>query len=66
MRERVIHFSCCCGRRLTAMIYTKPARLEFMDHGRPLKSKICPTPGCRRDYSRITVEEFKENVFSGY
>lgn len=64
MREQTINFSCRCGRRLTAVIYTNPPAIQFMDHGKRLEQKRCPTPGCRHDYSRMTVDEFKENVFS--
>jgi len=66
MRERAVNFSCRCGRRLTAVIYAQPSSIRFLDHGRRLNENRCPTPGCGHDYSRLTAEEFKEHVFSGY
>ena len=66
MRERAIDFSCRCGRRLTAVIYARPSSMRILDHARPLYKKCCPTPGCRYDYSRLTVDEFKEHAFFGF
>ena len=66
MLEQAINFSCRCGRRLTAVIHADPSAIRFLDHGKRLDRKRCSTPGCRHDYSRLTVEEFKENVFRGF
>jgi hypothetical protein len=66
MREQAIHFSCRCGRRLTAVVYARPSAIRFLDHGTRIEHQRCPTPGCGHDYRRLTVEEFKEHVFSGF
>jgi hypothetical protein len=66
MREQRIEFSCRCGRRLTAAVRRRASSIRFSDHGRPMENNRCPTPGCGHDYSRLTADELKEHVFSGY
>ncbi|MEN6459175.1 MAG: hypothetical protein ABFC63_09615 [Thermoguttaceae bacterium] len=65
LKDKIV-FSCRCGRRLTALVGRNPPTIRFQDHGRRMRNHRCPTPGCGHDYSRITAEEFKEQVFAGF
>ena len=73
---KMMKFSCPCGLRLTAVILEDaPAELRIYapEALRPgqgkLKNASCKMqrislcPNCQRDFSKISVEEFLENVW---
>jgi len=72
---KMLKFSCPCGLRLTAVIYETPVAFgvgpvelriyapEELGPGRGKLQRVGLCPNCLRDFTKVTVDEFLQNVW---
>ena len=75
---RPIDFSCSCGQRLRAIVFSataaRPGEVRFYwrhhtghaaDPAVATTQRIHACPNCEQDFSRVTPEEFLDGVWPG-